>query len=114
MAPETGPTEESLADKLDQRSYATPVDNAGLPAVAPPVGSETNIQSEPQVDAKAPVSRATPRALTSAAKVKAVAARMPDATATQIAAKVGVSESTVRRHLASPSGEPPAETPAFG
>ncbi|MFY1688033.1 hypothetical protein [Plantactinospora sp. WMMB782] len=68
---------------------------------------------------KTPAKRVTPRPA-SAEKVAKVAAKMPDAPVSQIAAKAGVSVSTARRHLAalrvtdaSPSAPVPAETPAL-
>ncbi len=68
---------------------------------------------------KTPAKRVTPRPA-SAEKVAKVAAKMPGAPVAQIAAKAGVSPSTVRRHLAalsvtdaSPSAPVPAETPAL-
>ena len=63
--------------------------------------------------------RVTPRPA-SADKVAKVAAKMPGASAAEIAAKAGVSPSTARRHLAalrateaSPSASLPAETPTL-
>ncbi|MEV1107080.1 DUF2637 domain-containing protein [Micromonospora sp. NPDC049751] len=68
---------------------------------------------------KTPAKRVTPRPV-SAEKVAKVAAKMPDAPVSEIAAKAGVSVSTARRHLAalrvtdaSPSAPVPAETPAL-
>ncbi|MFC7530489.1 DUF2637 domain-containing protein [Actinoplanes sp. GCM10030250] len=68
---------------------------------------------------RTPAKRVTPRPA-SAEKVAKVAARMPDAPVSQIAAKAGVSISTARRHLAalrvsdaSPSAPVAAETPAL-
>lgn len=68
---------------------------------------------------KTPAKRVTPRPV-SAEKVAKVAAKMPDAPVSQIAAKAGVSVSTARRHLAalrvtdaSPSAPVPAETPTL-
>jgi len=68
---------------------------------------------------KTPTKRVTPRPA-SAVKVAKVAAKMPGAPVSAIAAKAGVSPSTARRHLAalaatdaSPSGPVPAETPAL-
>ena len=62
------------------------------------------IGADVEVPAAEPKPRATPakprRTPTAAAKVAAAAKRMPDATPAAIAAKVGVSESTARRHLA--------------
>ena len=67
---------------------------------------------------KTPTKRVTPRPA-SAQKVAKVAAKMPAAPISEIAAKAGVSVSTARRHLAalrvtdaSPSAPVPAETPA--
>jgi hypothetical protein len=68
---------------------------------------------------KSPAKRVTPRPA-SAEKVAKVAAKMPAAPVSEIAAKAGVSVSTARRHLAalrvtdaSPSAPVPAETPAL-
>ncbi|TCB93518.1 DUF2637 domain-containing protein [Micromonospora zingiberis] len=74
--------------------------------------------SDPAVK-RTPAKRVTPRPV-SADKVAKVAAKMPDAPVSQIAAKAGVSVSTARRHLAalrvtdaSPSAPVPAETPTL-
>ncbi|MEV6691220.1 DUF2637 domain-containing protein [Micromonospora sp. NPDC051196] len=89
-------------------------------------GPETPAAPAPTVEVapasavkKTPVKRVTPRPV-SAEKVAKVAAKMPDAPVSQIAAKAGVSVSTARRHLAalrvtdaSPSAPVPAETPTL-
>jgi hypothetical protein len=84
------------------------------PAQWPSVGVIPSSDS----DARIPAQRVTPQVLTSRAKVERAAAGMPGATRAEIAAKAGVSESTVRRYLpkptgslASPSPAPPAEIP---
>jgi hypothetical protein len=65
-----------------------------------------------------PVQRVSARNASSRAKVEQIARRMPSATAAQIAAKAGVSESTARRYLprvdstvASPTAVGAAEMP---
>ena len=78
---------------------------------------EVTPEPEPQPD-QSDVSEPDPvtppkrqrRALTNATKVQRAAARMPGATVAQVAAKAGVSESTARRYLTSPTGPVPAET----
>lgn len=55
-------------------------------------------------------SRKAPPSTTAAVKVAAAAKRMPTASPAQIAAMAKVSESTARRHLASPSAPAPAQT----
>jgi hypothetical protein len=84
----------------------------GVP-VTPPVKSSPARADRPRSSHRPP----------SADKVAKAAAKMPDATAAQIAAKAGVSEATARRHLrdlkttptgvtvASPKPTQPAETP---
>lgn len=94
---------------------------AAVPVAAPqPVAAPVNEEAPAPapVVKKTPVKRVTPRPA-SAEKVAKVAAKMPGAPVTQIAAKAGVSPSTARRHLAalsvtdaSPSAPVPAETPA--
>lgn len=75
-----------------------------IPAVdAAPVASVT-----PEAATRRVAKRVTPRVLTSAQKVWRAAAKLEGASPAQIAAKAGVSESTVRRHLASPSAPVPA------
>jgi len=97
---------------------------ATVPApVAVPEPAPAPVIESPAVEAlvvkKAPAKRVTPRPA-SAVKVAKVAAKMPGAPVAQIAAKAGVSPSTVRRHLAalgatdaSPSAPVAAETPAL-
>lgn len=86
---------------------------AGDPPQAP-APDRALTPSAPPVDATKPAKRARPKALTNAEKVARVAAKLPGATVAQIAAKAGVSESTVRRHMpdtmASPSGPHAAQT----
>lgn len=54
------------------------------------------------------------RTASSAAKVARVAAKMPDASPTQIAAKAGVTERTARRHLDATKGDAPVGTVPTG
>ncbi|RZU77608.1 hypothetical protein EV384_6339 [Micromonospora kangleipakensis] len=67
-------------------------------------------------DVSEPVKRASPKVLTNAAKVEAAAAKLGKATAAEIAAEAGVSESTARRYMPRPAAVPspsvrsPAET----
>jgi hypothetical protein len=129
-----------LAEALTQARRHTPALAAPAepapagppPTEAPaPAGDDTPTAADP-----APVAKTRPRPQStrrppSAAKVVKAAARMPGATVAQIAAKAGVSEATVRRHLraaaqadraaahpdrdatvASPTPLRPAETPA--
>ncbi|MET8147673.1 DUF2637 domain-containing protein [Actinoplanes sp. NPDC049668] len=84
---------------------------------APPVVED--VPAPAPVVKKEPVRRVRPRPA-SAVKVAKVAARMPGAPVSAIAAKAGVSPSTARRHLAalvvtnaSPSASTPAETPVL-
>jgi len=100
-------------------------------APAAPIGAEVTTPEPPTAPVieaapvpappvkKTPPKRVTPRPA-SAAKVAKVAAKMPGAPVSAIAAKAGVSPSTARRHLAalaaadaSPSAPVPAETPAL-
>ena len=92
-------------------------------AAAPAVATESApvVEEEPPVALasevkKTPVKRVKPRPV-SAVKVAKAAAKLPDASVSEIAAKAGVSPSTARRHLAalravdaSPSAPLPAET----
>ncbi|MBQ0902687.1 DUF2637 domain-containing protein [Micromonospora sp. U21] len=85
---------------VDPWDYAQPIG----PVASPPV--------EP--DAKPAVTRTRPRSLTSAQKVAKAAAKLPTGTVAQVAAKAGVSESTARRYLPSPTGPVAAETRVNG
>ncbi|MFJ1537739.1 DUF2637 domain-containing protein [Micromonospora chalcea] len=77
---------------------------------------------EPFPDAKPRASRPRAKTLTSAAKVRRAAAKLPGGTVAEIAAKAGVSESTARRYLPAPgdatvasaSGPDAAETATNG
>lgn len=73
-----------------------------------PVAPVTPPPTEP--DAKPSASRPRPRSLTSAQKVAKAAAKLPAGTVAQIAARAGVSESTARRYLPSPTEPVAAET----
>ncbi|MFB9238673.1 DUF2637 domain-containing protein [Plantactinospora siamensis] len=89
----------------DPWMYATPIGPVPVP--------DAPADAVEQVTAR--TTRRQPRALTSAQKVAKAAAKLPDGTVAQIAARAGVSPSTVRRHLpvaggASPSEPVPAET----
>ncbi|WP_200210901.1 DUF2637 domain-containing protein [Micromonospora coerulea] len=64
--------------------------------------------------AKPRASRPRPRSLTSAEKVARAAAKLPAGTVAQVAAKAGVSESTARRYLPSPTVPVAAETRVNG
>jgi hypothetical protein len=88
-------------------------------ALVDPLDEPAPVASPPDVpDVKPPATRPRPKSLTSAEKVARAAAKLPDGTLAQIAAKAGVSESTVRRYLPprtpapvpSPSGPDAAET----
>ncbi|MFD6681343.1 DUF2637 domain-containing protein [Micromonospora parva] len=105
------------ADVIESKSVYTNDDTWGPETSAVPVPT-VEVAPAPAVK-KTPVKRVTPRPV-SAEKVAKVAAKMPDAPVSQIAAKAGVSVSTARRHLAalrvtdaSPSAPLPAETPAL-
>ena len=96
-----GPVPPASPVKPDLWYYAEPIG----PMPAP----------EPPADAPAPVKRPRAKALTSEQRVTRASARLPGATAAQVAAKAGVSESTARRYLpavtvASPSAPDAAET----
>ncbi|WP_446218817.1 DUF2637 domain-containing protein [Micromonospora sp. IBHARD004] len=84
-------------EPVDPWQYAEPV--------TPPTTS-----AGAEVDAKPAAKRTRPRSLTSAQKVARAAAKLPAGTVAQIAAKAGVSESTARRYLPSPTGPVAAET----
>lgn len=91
-------------------------DQVPEPVAAPAI---EDVPAPAPVVKKTPVKRVTPRPA-SAVKVAKVAAKMPGAPVAQIAAKAGVSPSTVRRHLAalnatdaSPSTPVAAETTAL-
>jgi hypothetical protein len=75
----------------------------GLDASSPhPVVAENTSQPDGPETGRRPSprpSRKAPPAVTAASKVAAVQKRLPDATAVQIAAITGVSESTARRHM---------------
>ncbi|WP_446218295.1 DUF2637 domain-containing protein [Micromonospora sp. IBHARD004] len=81
---------------VDPWNYAEPIG----PVTPPP----------PPVDAKPAAKRTRPRSLTSAEKVARAAAKLPAGTVAQVAAKAGVSESTARRYLPSPTAPVAAET----
>ncbi|MEV1155432.1 DUF2637 domain-containing protein [Micromonospora chokoriensis] len=105
------------ADLAESKSVFTNEDIWGSETPAAPVPT-VEVAPAPAVK-KTPVKRVTPRPV-SAEKVAKVAAKMPGAPVSQIAAKAGVSVSTARRHLAalrvtdaSPSAPLPAETPAL-
>jgi hypothetical protein len=93
---------------------------AEVTAPATPAAPVTVVELAPvPAVKKTPAKRVTPRPA-SAEKVAKVAAKLPDAPVSEIAAKAGVSVSTARRHLAalrvtdaSPSAPVPAETPAL-
>lgn len=109
----------ALADDAVPAESSAP---AAADLAAPEPSAAPVIEAAPApapVVKKKPVKRVTPRPA-SAEKVAKVAAKMPGASATAIAAKAGVSPSTARRHLAalsatdaSPSAPVPAETPAL-
>ncbi|MFI7426084.1 DUF2637 domain-containing protein [Micromonospora sp. NPDC049836] len=84
----------------DPWRYAEPVE-----PVTPTSGSR-----DPEVGVKPPVTRPRAKSLTSAEKVAKAAAKLPAGTVAQIAAKAGVSESTARRYLPSPTAPVAAET----
>ncbi|WP_234040568.1 hypothetical protein [Micromonospora coerulea] len=98
----TGRRVEPVAELVAVTPEPAPVDVA---PVTPPV-------AEP--DAKPTVTRSRPRSLTSAQKVARAAAKLPAGTVAQVAARAGVSESTARRYLPSPTGPVAAETPVNG
>jgi hypothetical protein len=97
-------------------------DEVGLPSSAPKDPADIPVvkAARPKraaassgAGASPPVQRVRPRSLTSAAKVgSAVTELGPDATPTQVAAKVGVSESTARRHMPKPVTSPSPRRPA--
>ena len=90
-----------------------PVDDTPATGVTPaPDAPPARVDATPAVTKR--VTRPRPKSLTSAEKVARAAAKLPGATVAQIAAKAGVSESTARRYLASPTGPQPAETPVNG
>lgn len=106
-----------------RRGTATP---DAAPVTVPPANTEdtTSVTSTQSVtDSAKPTRVRVTRRPVSADKVARAAARSPDATVAQIAAKAGVSESTARRYLpapesvstdatvASPTPIRPAETP---
>jgi hypothetical protein len=80
----------------------------------PIVGRAENALPPAPCRAAPAAKRVTARTVTSAAKVRAAAAKLPDGTPAQIAAKAGLSESTARRYLPSPSGPVAVETPVNG
>ncbi|MBG6070056.1 hypothetical protein [Micromonospora ureilytica] len=82
------------ADDVTPESESTPVDPWDY---AESSATVTPAPAEPA--AKPRVSRPRARSLTSAQKVARAAAKLPDASAAQIAAKAGVSESTARRYM---------------
>ncbi|PRY28025.1 hypothetical protein [Pseudosporangium ferrugineum] len=103
------------------RATALAAPAAEVVAVPEPVAEPVIAEQPAPVPAvkKTPAKRVMPRPA-SAEKVAKVAAKMPGASAAQIAAKAGVSASTARRHLAalsatdaSPSAPVPAETPTL-
>ncbi|WP_433346022.1 DUF2637 domain-containing protein [Micromonospora sp. CA-111912] len=114
-----------IGGRIRTLTDAVPV-AAATPAIADVTAPETPAAPVAAVDPvpvpavkKLSAKRVTPRPA-SAEKVAKVAAKMPDAPVSQIAAKAGVSVSTARRHLAtlrvtdaSPSAPLPAETPAL-
>lgn len=59
-----------------------------------------------------PVQRVRARVATNADKVQKAAARMPDATPAEVAAKAGVSESTARRYMRPPAAALPSPSAA--
>jgi len=85
------------------------------PVKVTPNPTSVDVSGTGKVTPEKAVQRVRPRPA-SAMKVARAAAKMPTATPAQIAAKAGVSESTVRRHLSpsvpSPTAAPPAETAA--
>lgn len=89
----------------------TRVDTKPEPVLTPDQGLPDAKLDPPVKPAARPAGakRVTARALTSGDRVRAAAAKLPGASYEQIAAKAAVSVSTVRRHLASPSGAPPAQ-----
>lgn len=113
-----------IGDRIRSLTAVEPVTRVAVPT--PPAVSEPAPEpvvadgpAETPVVKKPPVKRVTPRPA-SAVKVAKVAAKMPGAPVKEIAAKAGVSPSTVRRHLAalhaidaSPSAPVPAETPTL-
>ncbi|MEV0723944.1 DUF2637 domain-containing protein [Micromonospora purpureochromogenes] len=77
----------------------------------PTPGDPAPVTPPPAVpDAKPSTTRTRPRSLTSAQKVAKAAAKLPAGTVAQVAAKAGVSESTARRYLPSPTVPVAAET----
>lgn len=101
----TGRRVEPVAELVDVMPEPAPVEPRQY---AEPIGPVTAPPAEP--DAKPRTSRPRPKSLTSAQKVARAAAKLPAATVAQIAAKAGVSESTARRYLPSPTEPAPAET----
>ena len=90
---------------------SVPVEN-GVSKRSPVVDEPAPTDGTPA--AKPATTRPRPKSLTSAQKVARAAVKLPAGTVAQIAAKAGVSESTARRYLPSPTGPAPAETAING
>ncbi|MBM0232892.1 DUF2637 domain-containing protein [Micromonospora sp. STR1_7] len=100
VTPLAGLVDQPETPPVDPRDYAEPIG----PVTPPPALTA----------AKPRTSRPRPRSTTSAEKVARAAAKLPAGTLAQIAAKAGVSESTARRHLPSPTTPVAAATPING
>ena len=104
------PVADEPAALARQPSLTSAADNPKVDATRPAQAAMTS----PITDSRRTVKRARPRSLTSATRIEAALAELgPTAKPAEIAARVGVSESTARRHmpkqLASSSRRRPAE-----
>jgi hypothetical protein len=106
-APKTAPAMAS-PETVNAAEFAAVAVNAVTVKNAP----ETEPMAEPTTERMTPLrpSRKAPRSVTAAAKVASAARKLPGASAAQIAAKAGVSESTARRHLGASKVPPVASS----
>ncbi|HET8661183.1 MAG TPA: hypothetical protein VFM55_19570 [Micromonosporaceae bacterium] len=84
---------------------------AALPVPAvPAMADEPTAPARPTGSGRPPAARAAKRQPSAAERVAKAAARSPQASPAQLAARLGLSERTVQRHMP----KPPATTPAAG
>lgn len=95
---------------IDDPAPATPETVAAWLAEQPEVTPEPELKPAPVTTRR----RARPKSLTNAQKVARAAKALPAGSPAEIAAKAGVSETTARRYLPSPSGQGAAETRVNG